>query len=221
MSSSCAIAFQSTRKSLVAETRLKTLDLYKSLLRSSEKYQHADVLQKVIRNRFKQNKHNTSRSRVLQLLTEAEKTQQLLTKENLEDQCFVQDRINTYILQHPVKLIKPVNKSEKKPAQTKRKPYQVAIVAQTSNGYQFKRVRGWVQPVQTSMMLKDRVKTNQIRLDKLSDLKIQLEMIESEKLFLDTLGCLPKDKLKGFEITIRATMDAITNHYYNSVLKQK
>lgn len=74
----------------------------------------------------------------------------------------------------------------------------MAIVAQTSNGYQFKRVRGWVQPVQTSMMLKDRVKTNQMRLDKLSDLKMQLEMIESEKLFLDTLGCLPKDKLKGF-----------------------
>ncbi|KAI8083874.1 hypothetical protein BDF21DRAFT_416813 [Thamnidium elegans] len=73
MSSSCAVAFQSTRKTLIAETRLKTLDLYKSLLRSSEKYQHADVLQKVIRNRFKQNKYNTSRSRVLQLLTEADK----------------------------------------------------------------------------------------------------------------------------------------------------
>lgn len=71
-------------------------------------------------------------------------------------------------------------------------------MAQTSNGDKFKRVRGWVQPVQTSMMLKDRVKTNQMRLDKLNELKKQLEMIESERLFLDTLGCLPKDKLKGF-----------------------
>ncbi|KAI7892022.1 uncharacterized protein EV154DRAFT_419243 [Mucor mucedo] len=69
---SCAVAFQSTRKSLVEETRLKTLNLYRSLLRSSEKYQHASVLQDLIRDRFKKNKHNTSRPKVFELLVEGD-----------------------------------------------------------------------------------------------------------------------------------------------------
>lgn len=76
-----------------------------------------------------------------------------------------------------------------------RKPYQVAILTQHSSGYRFKRVRGWVQPVQTAMMFKNRVKTNQTRLDKLFEYKSQIEMIRSERLFLATLDCLPSDKL--------------------------
>lgn len=48
------------------------------------------------------------------------------------------------------------------------------------------------------MMIKKRVKKNQASLDTLHHLKSQKEMIQSEILFLDTLGCLPKDRLEGF-----------------------
>jgi hypothetical protein len=87
-------------------------------------------------------------------------------------------------------------KAEKK--QVKRKPYQVAITTQHSSGCEFKRVRGWVQPVRTAMMIKNRVKTKQVRLDRFYELTSQLEMIKSERTFLESLGCLPKDRLMGY-----------------------
>ncbi|KAI9348832.1 hypothetical protein BD770DRAFT_327089 [Pilaira anomala] len=79
MSRPFAVAFQSTRHALIAQTRLKTLELYKSLLRSSEKFEHANVLQQVIRNKFKKNINNTSRSKVLDLLAEGNKVNKLST----------------------------------------------------------------------------------------------------------------------------------------------
>lgn len=93
--------------------------------------------------------------------------------------------------------LKPPEKKKKK-KHTKRKPYQVALTVKTASGYTFKRVRGWRQPVQTAMMLKNRVKKSQERVDRWNELKDQLSMIEGEKKFLNHLRCLPKDQLSGF-----------------------
>lgn len=48
------------------------------------------------------------------------------------------------------------------------------------------------------MMIKNRVKTNQTRLDRYYRYTSELEMIKSERMFLETLGCLPEDKLKDY-----------------------
>lgn len=88
--------------------------------------------------------------------------------------------------------------------QVVRKPYQVAMTTQHSSGYEFKRVRGWRQPVKTAMMLRNRVKTNQIRLDRYYDLKTQLDMIRSEREFLRNLGCLPRDRLADYGKLLKA-----------------
>jgi hypothetical protein len=48
------------------------------------------------------------------------------------------------------------------------------------------------------MMMKNRVKTNQARLDRYYRYTSELEMIKAERIFLQTLGCLPEDKLKDF-----------------------
>lgn len=102
-------------------------------------------------------------------------------------------------------------KQEKK--EINRKPYQVAITTQHSSGYRFKRVRGWVQPVQTAMMLKSRVKTNQIRLDKLFEYKSQLEMVRSERLFLSNLGCLPSDKLHDMGMSVLREIAGVLKYF--------
>jgi hypothetical protein len=101
--------------------------------------------------------------------------------------------------QTPIIMNETIDKKKKKKTKfTKRKPYQVAITTTTANGFTFKRVRGWRQPVRTSMMLKNRVKTLQARLDRFNEFKSQLDMIKSERLFLENLGCLPKDRLISF-----------------------
>lgn len=48
------------------------------------------------------------------------------------------------------------------------------------------------------MMIKNRVKANQVRIDKFQSYKLQLEMIRGERTFLQNLGCLPKDKLMNY-----------------------
>lgn len=48
------------------------------------------------------------------------------------------------------------------------------------------------------MMIKNRVKANQVRIDKFQSYKLQLEMIRGERTFLQNLRCLPKDKLMNY-----------------------
>ncbi|KAG2192895.1 hypothetical protein INT46_008903 [Mucor plumbeus] len=211
-------------KSLIQETRLKTLELYKSLLKSSKPY---DNLQNAIRQKFKSNKCTTSRKKTLTLLTEAEETLKYLNKGNNGDQEIV-SKVNAYIQKYikPSKVIpsnrynfdrcthkyqKPLPKAPKKQKQSKiveRKPYQIAITTKHAIGFVFKRVRGWRQPVKTSMMIKNRVKANQVRIDKFQSYKLQLEMIRGERTFLQNLGCLPKDKLMGYENNIKMALTA-------------
>ncbi|RCH94023.1 hypothetical protein CU098_002443, partial [Rhizopus stolonifer] len=154
-----------------------------------------------VREKFKKNKHNTSRSQVLCLLQEADKTLDYLNR-GIAGEKDVRAKINEYVQKYNLnKKNKPMSQplgEKKKPKMTKRKPYQTVMTTRTSSGYEFKRIRGWRQPVKTSMMLKNRVKTIQGRLDRYSMFKSQLGMIQSERLFLEQLGCLPQDKLKGY-----------------------
>lgn len=71
---------------------------------------------------------------------------------------------------------------------TKRKPYMVSIRTHDANGIPFIRVRGWRQPVQTSMMIKTRVKKLQQWMDKIHELQDLRRMIRSERIFYDHLG---------------------------------
>lgn len=92
-----------------------------------------------------------------------------------------------------VKIEKPIIATEKscrrrRPRFRKRKPYQVALTVTESNGYTFKRVRGWRQPVQTSMMIKNRVKKLQSWLDEQQRCQSHLEMMRHERQFLSELG---------------------------------
>lgn len=59
-------------------------------------------------------------------------------------------------------------------------------------------MRGWRQPVKTSMMIKKRVSVNQERIYRYQRYLSELEMIKGEHTFLKALNCLPKDGLKGF-----------------------
>lgn len=77
---------------------------------------------------------------------------------------------------------------KKKSRFRRRKPYQVAITLSDSSGHSFKRVRGWRQPVRTAMMLKNRVKTTQRRLDTSYAYQEQLDMLRHERQFLSQLG---------------------------------
>ncbi|GAN09348.1 hypothetical protein MAM1_0261d08874 [Mucor ambiguus] len=196
-------------KHLVQETRLKTLELYKSLLRSSKNYDH---LGDAIRQQFKSNKHMKSRGKTLALLTEAEQTLGYLDKGNNGDQEIV-SKVNAYIQKYvklpkplPTPLPKALHKQSNKIVE--RKPYQVAIATQHAMGFQFKRVRGWRQPVKTSMMIKNKVKATQARIDKFQLYRAQLDMIRGERLFLQYLKCLPPDNLNGYEDNIKMAMTA-------------
>lgn len=68
------------------------------------------------------------------------------------------------------------------------KPYQVKILTQASSGFRFVRRRGIQQPVTTAMMMKNRARTNQRRVDAHYALLAQLGYMKSEGLFLSALG---------------------------------
>ncbi|KAL9555336.1 hypothetical protein MBANPS3_002399 [Mucor bainieri] len=106
----------------------------------------------------------------------------------------------------PTPLPKAQHKKSKKLVE--RKPYQVAIATQHAMGFQFKRVRGWRQPVKTAMMIKNKVKATQVRIDKFQQYRAQLDMIRGERLFLQTLKCLPRDNLNQYEDNIKMAMTA-------------
>ncbi|KAI8331447.1 hypothetical protein EDC96DRAFT_527175 [Choanephora cucurbitarum] len=207
-----ATAFLSFNKKLIAESRACTLGLYRSLLRTGQHYPYK--IKQTIRTRFRESVHVTSRHQSLLLMQEAEKTLMYLNK-GLHHQDTHQSILNyAKALKLPKK--KPMVTKKKKKKMVKRKPYQVAITTRTAFGFEFKRVRGWRQPVQTSMMMKNRVKVQQARLDRFNLFKQQLEMIRSERLFLSQLDCLPRDRLRGFEDTIKMGLDANSKHHLPS-----
>ncbi|KAI7902438.1 uncharacterized protein BX663DRAFT_511071 [Cokeromyces recurvatus] len=216
MSRLCATAFQSLPKPLVQEIRFKTLNLYKSLLQSSQHYPPGQLLKEGIRKEFKKNKYNTSRKKISVLLTEAEKTLDYLEKGKKDET--IASKIVEYVKKYTKKETKKkkpaIIQVKKKPKMTKRKRYQVAITTRTAHGFEFKRVRGWVQPVQTSMMLKKRVKTNQARIDKSDKLKEELNMIRMEERFLRQLNCLPKEGLIDYEINIKEALTELSKYRF-------
>ncbi|CAO3626337.1 unnamed protein product [Mucor fragilis] len=118
------------------------------------------------------------------------------------------------IMQIYINIMQPLSTMPSKAQQKKankiveRKPYQVAIATQHAMGFRFKRVRGWRQPVKTSMMIKNRVKAIQVRIDKFQQCRAQLDMIRGERLFLQHLKCLPRDNLNGYEDNIKMAMTA-------------
>ncbi|KAL9543604.1 hypothetical protein PS6_009189 [Mucor atramentarius] len=153
-----------------------------------------------------------SKRKTLTLLTEAEKTLSYLDRGNHGDQEIV-SKVNAYIQKYVTipkqPLSTPLKTQQKKPSKVvERKPYQVAITTQHNMGFQFKRVRGWRQPIKTSMMIKNRVKAVQARIDKFQQYRGQLDMIRGERLFLQHLNCLPQDKLSGYEENIKMAMTA-------------
>ncbi|CEP06920.1 hypothetical protein [Parasitella parasitica] len=194
-------------KHLLQETRLKTLELYKALLKSSTQYNN---LGNAIRQQFKANKYTTSRKKTLALLTEAEHVLNFLERGNNGDKRIV-SKVNEYVQKY-TKPTQPLpdepKKKQKRSKIVERKSYQVAITVRHALGFEFKRVRGWRQPVQTSMMIKNRVKATQKKIDKYNDLKLQLEMVRGERLFLQNLKCLPKDRLYNYEDNIKWAMEA-------------
>ncbi|KAK4515836.1 uncharacterized protein ATC70_010794 [Mucor velutinosus] len=111
-------------------------------------------------------------------------------------------------ISQPLPAPSPKSQQKKSSKIVERKPYQVAIATQHAMGFQFKRVRGWRQPVKTSMMIKSRVKATQARIDKFQQYRAQLDMIRGERLFLQYLNCLPRDNLNEYEYNIKMAMTA-------------
>ncbi|KAI8975237.1 hypothetical protein BDF20DRAFT_822230 [Mycotypha africana] len=66
-------AFQSANKLLAVETRAKTLAIYRSLLRSCQSFTYKNTMKRIITEKFKANRHMTSRPQVLKMLQEADK----------------------------------------------------------------------------------------------------------------------------------------------------
>ncbi|KAG2215269.1 hypothetical protein INT45_008191, partial [Circinella minor] len=78
-------------------------------------------------------------------------------------------------------------KNQKKPKMIKRKPYQI-VKTITAQGFTFKRLRGWRQPVKTAMMIKKRIKKSQQWTNHQQTIESLLDIISHEQLFYDTLG---------------------------------
>ncbi|KAG1058022.1 hypothetical protein G6F43_000180 [Rhizopus delemar] len=208
-----ATAFQSTHVALTQQTRQATLGLYRSLLRSSKKYEQNDKIKNIIQQKFRANRHITSRPKVLELLSEANKINQHLQKPSLQ----IKQRVSQY-LQNEIKEKKqPEKKKIKKKKHRKRKPYQVALTVTHSSGYQFKRVRGWVQPVKTSMIIKKFTKTVQKRLDRYTALQEQLDMVKKELQFEISLGIRDYRSWLQCEKHIRDALE----YYHKKNLKMK
>lgn len=95
----------------------------------------------------------------------------------------------TYRSKHFIKKI-----TRKKPARFRnRKHYQVALTVKDSNGFEFKRVRGWRQPLKTSMMMKKRVRKVLLWQERTEDMEWYQEMIKYEREFQMSLGIKPDD----------------------------
>ncbi|KAL1930022.1 hypothetical protein VTP01DRAFT_1176 [Rhizomucor pusillus] len=95
----------------------------------------------------------------------------------------------TYRSKHFIKKI-----TRKKPARFRnRKHYQVALTVKDSNGFEFKRVRGWRQPLKTSMMMKKRVRKVLLWQERAEDMEWYQEMIKYEREFQMSLGIKPDD----------------------------
>ncbi|CEG72275.1 hypothetical protein RMATCC62417_07858 [Rhizopus microsporus] len=179
-----AIAFRSANTALSHQTRVATLGLYRSLLRASEKYEQHSVISNAIREQFKANRHVTSRPRVLELLEQANKIHTHLQKADPH----TTERVTQYAADHFKKRHPPQKKKSKKRNFRRRKPYQKPILVTHWTGYQFYRVRGWRQPLRTSMIIKNLVKRQQRRQDLYAELAAQYEMVQKEFQFEKQLG---------------------------------
>jgi hypothetical protein len=115
-----------------------------------------------------------------------------------------------YMPSHIMKVTSPKPKQPKSPKMRPRKPYQTAFKVESSSGRVFMRVRGWVQPVKTSMMVKNSVKTVQRRLDRFQTHQEYLQLLDGEALFLKTCGVNSDD--------IRAAgMYSLLNHMWRVI----
>jgi hypothetical protein len=94
-----------------------------------------------------------------------------------------------YILQGE----QPLPKQPKAAKVSKRKPYMKAIKVQCASGRNFMRVRGWVQPKRTSMMIKATAITNQKRVDRIKLYEEYIRLLNGEADFLKDLGVDNRD----------------------------
>ncbi|KAG2184940.1 hypothetical protein INT43_000853 [Umbelopsis isabellina] len=88
---------------------------------------------------------------------------------------------------------------------SKRKPYMRAIQVQCATGRKFMRVRGWIQPQKTSMMIKASVMTNQRRVDRIKLYEEYIRLLNGEADFLKELGVDNRD-IRDTTQTIRAVL---------------
>jgi hypothetical protein len=93
-------------------------------------------------------------------------------------------------------LTPPEPKQQKRAKIRPRKPFQTAFKVESSSGRVFMRVRGWVQPAKTSMMVKNSVKAVQRRLDRFQVHQEYLQMLDGEALFLKSCG-VNADDVRG------------------------
>ncbi|GAB5592914.1 hypothetical protein Unana1_07814 [Umbelopsis nana] len=116
---------------------------------------------------------------------------------------------------HIMQVKLPTPQQHKGPKMRKRKPYQHAFKVESSSGRIFMRVRGWMQPVKTSMMIKNAVKTSQRRLDKFNSYQDYLSMLEGEALFLRGCG-VGDDDIRGAAQLFRSALKEARQLHINS-----
>ncbi|KAG1473383.1 hypothetical protein G6F56_000977 [Rhizopus delemar] len=208
MSRFYATAFRSINTSLTKQTRIATLGLYRSLLRSSKKYESHESMKKIIQQKFRTHRYITSRPKVLELLSEGNQIDWHLKKDDEQ----TKQRVSQYFKEE-VRVKKPWVQQKKKKKYIKRKPHQVALVVTHSTGYQFRRVRGWTQPVKVSMIIKKFTKKIQKRLDRYAELLEHLEMVKKENQFERDLGIRGHDVWLQCEQHIRDALEY--NHRKN------
>lgn len=97
---------------------------------------------------------------------------------------------------HVMNITPPAPKQAKERKMRPRKPFQTAYKVESSSGRVFMRVRGWVQPAKTSMMVKNSVKAVQRRLDRFQANQEYLQMLDGEALFLKSCG-VNADDIRG------------------------
>ncbi|CAO3658509.1 unnamed protein product [Umbelopsis ramanniana] len=103
---------------------------------------------------------------------------------------------------HVMYLTPPAPKQLKERKMRPRKPFQTAHKVESSSGRVFMRVRGWVQPAKTSMMVKNSVIAVQRRLDRFQAHQEYLQMLDGEALFLKNCG-VNADDIRGAAQQVR------------------
>ncbi|RGB29024.1 hypothetical protein C1646_333236 [Rhizophagus diaphanus] len=228
--------------------RLPVLSLYKSLLNTSRSFPddlHQKYLFYSIRLNFRLRRHETSISKTVEYLKEAQECKSIIIKalkgnqeafQHIDDLAWGRKGRLKEVLDilanwkrpklHKIPLDKrlytpPEYKESEKKLPKKNHSFGSDLkihTVVTQLGYKLQRVRGLKQPTWISMMMNKRIRAHQRRIDKFHQLEEQLEMVRIEQHMLSMLDPKLAEEEKGFEERILQELNE-SKKYHDKMIK--